>query len=307
MRAVVEPGCPGGQAFAPRSDGLVVYSCVTKGYDHGLPPAEPRDGISYVCFSDDPALSAPGWAVRPLQSPPQVRQPRLISRYHKVFAHDLFPESRWSVWIDGNIESGLGVEAAVAALEESGLAIAAFSHPAGRDLGEEFYACWHYERFLPRDKWRVLAQIRHFERERFPLHTPLTENRVLVRDHHHPALPETMALLWSMLTRYTSRDQLSLQYCLWKSSEAALLLETVDGISQDLLTIRLHAPRRPTLYSRIAHRFKWLRPFSPLRALLSRQVAIARKACIDRASTRGNGAQSVARPARSVRRPQPSL
>ena len=214
-------------------------------------------------------------------APPNVRHPRLVARYHKLFAHEFFPESRWSVWLDANVDHDLPLEAAVDALERSGLAIAAFTHPAGRDVGEEFDACWRYGRFLRRDKWRAFAQLRHFVRERFPLHTAVTENRVLIRDHHHARLPGMMRLLWSMLSQYTSRDQLSLQYALWKFSEAALLLDGVDGLSSDRLKVRPHAGPASSIVRILAYRLSRLRRLSPRLGLLRNRLKLARRAFAD--------------------------
>src|SRR5680860_1241693 len=95
--------CAYGHRSGPRESGVVVYTCVTDNYDDITQLEEVGSREDCVCFSDRPAKAPATWEKRPLQSPRRLRSGHDISRFHKVFPHRIFPDARYSVYIDGNV------------------------------------------------------------------------------------------------------------------------------------------------------------------------------------------------------------
>jgi hypothetical protein len=117
-------------------------------------------------------------------------------------------------------------------------AIGVFRHPNRRTVREEAQACRDNLKFDSFDKRRVGAQLAFYESEGFNLETPVSANYLIVRDHAYPGLPLTMSLWWSQLFEYTKRDQMSLNYVLWKTGTPWVFLDDAPGIdSTDLVRV----------------------------------------------------------------------
>lgn len=221
--------CASGVPF-DRDDRFVVYTCVTHGYDN-VPPIDTLDFPGkFVCFSNRPDKVANGWLAQPLQSPRRLRSGHDINRFHKIFPHRLFPAMRFSVYIDGNVHFSGDFEMLIERLRASGRALAAFSHPDGRSIEEESDACAELGKFDFLDMARSGPQLHRYSNDGFDLSEVVTANYLLVRDHCHPLMETTMSLWWSHLFEFTKRDQLSLNYVLWKTGLPWVYLDKDFGI-----------------------------------------------------------------------------
>lgn len=189
---------------------LVVYTCITAGYDEVRPVRHAEPGVRYVCFSDRPVDTASRWEGRPL--PRTDLDPVSANRYVKMHPHALFPEHERSIYIDGNFELGPGVRAfAEEALREHPLAL--FSHPERECLFAEAAKCaaigygWI---------WSYARQLRRYRAEGMPARAGLYECGVLPRAHHAPPVQALMAAWWQEFRAGVRRDQISMPYLLWK-------------------------------------------------------------------------------------------
>lgn len=235
---------------------VTVYTCVTHGYDRQVQPAVPAEGLRFVCFTDRPGrLDAPGWELRPLESPARLASGHDINRFHKFFPHRLFPDCRWSVYIDGNVRFAGDWRGLAARVEQAGAGLGAFLHPAGHDLVQEVEAC-RIHRFDRRDMERVAAQLALYASHGIDLAAPIPTNNLLVRDHAAPGLDLAMGLWWSQLFEWCKRDQISLTYALSRAGVRWLPLdgEGLPGaLSADQVQVVWH---RPPVARRLARRIR---------------------------------------------------
>ena len=81
-------------------DQLIVYTCITNGYDQ-IPEQSYYDpDVRYVCFHDGTIDTTVGsWEYIELDL--DIEDPRDYSYYVKAHPHEFFPDNSYTVWIDG--------------------------------------------------------------------------------------------------------------------------------------------------------------------------------------------------------------
>lgn len=231
-------------------DEIVVYTAITGGYDRLLRLNDQCVGSArQVAFLDAATRSgakATGrWEVRDIES--RDPDPRRQAKLRKVMPERFFPEARYSLWIDGNV---------------------ALIHPFDiRRLIDEFLGgadlciarhhartCLYQEAAVCRARRLDLAdvidrQMTRYRREGFPAGYGLNEAPVILR-RHTDAVREFDRLWWHEICRGSRRDQLSLNYVLWKTglpiAEFPLPIQDNNGLFAKVA----HARRRPWGQSR---------------------------------------------------------
>ena len=92
-------GCPSvsGKGI---NDKLIVYTCITNGYDE-IPEQNYYDpDVRYVCFHDGTIdTTVKPWEYIELNL--DIKDPRDYAYYVKAHPHDFFPKDSYTVWIDG--------------------------------------------------------------------------------------------------------------------------------------------------------------------------------------------------------------
>lgn len=205
---------------------IVVYTCVAGRYDNALMPAVNQPGIRFVCFTDQPRyIQAEGWEIRPLASPQRLTDGHYINRFHKFFPHRLFPDTGWSIYIDGNLRYTGDFRSLVARVRDAEAEIGAFKHPNGHTLAIEADVC-ALSKFDSWDFSRVEAQIATYVGDGVDATALIPTCFLLVRDHGSPRLAGAMSLWWSQLFEFTKRDQMSFT---WVLQQTGLVLQTLDG------------------------------------------------------------------------------
>lgn len=195
---------------------ICVYTNVAGSYESRLyAPRRQREGMRFICFSDHPKLSPNGWEIRKPAHPPEIQRPDLVNRYHKFFAHDLFPEAEYSVYVDANLQITGDLGSLVRQLRSSGALLGAARHPERDSYGDEIEVCLRNRKFKGDDALRALAQKAHYDAAGLPRR--LLAAGLLVRQHGSSQLARAMELWWDQVRTYTARDQISLPYVLWKT------------------------------------------------------------------------------------------
>lgn len=157
----------------------MIYTAITGGRDH------PRDDIK--CFTGSVGFD----------------DPRMNAKAYKVLSHLYLPDVRRSLWLDGNIhplktENQLFDELCM----HHDLAL--FEHPFRQSVADELD-------FLIEHK--IIADgpdVQSFISRWGPLEDlPLYEGGILLR-RHYSAVEEFNAIWWSLICRYSFRDQITL-------------------------------------------------------------------------------------------------
>ncbi len=219
-----------------QSGEIIVYTCVTGGYDELPDVTADSERIRFVCFLEGTKRGgASGWEIRPSAAPPRLTSGHDVNRYHKLFAHRVLPEARYSIYLDGNIRYLGEYGELVRRIRDEEAAFGAFRHPDRRSLAEEVMACERLGKLDAFDLGRVDEQLALYAAEGLDPSLPITANYLIVRDHAHPALPTMSALWWSQLFEFAKRDQLSSSYALWKTDLPWVFLDDDPSIrAEDL-------------------------------------------------------------------------
>nr|WDD38930.1 putative hexosyltransferase [Fagopyrum tataricum] len=144
---------------------------------------------------------------------------RLNGKIPKMLAHRLFPKSRFSIWVDSKSQfrrDPLGVLEALLWRSNSVLAIS--EHGARSNIYAEAVAVVHKNKATPEE---VEVQITQYRKDglpdvkRYNGKKALNEASVIVREHT-PVTNLFMCLWFNEVVRFTSRDQLSFPYVLWR-------------------------------------------------------------------------------------------
>lgn len=197
----------------------VVYSCISGDYDDVVTDFYPDPRYDYVLFTDSKKLLKNKyylfWQVKPLQFKEldSVRN----ARWHKLHPHLLFPDYKYSVWIDSNVQ--IKGNQIYNYLEEQVInnnLLASAIHPYRNCLYQEARECVQTRKDNPEV---VYQQIDIIRKSGFPKNYGLFETNVLFRQHNNEHIISLMNEWWGFIEKYSRRDQLSFTYVLWKNNE----------------------------------------------------------------------------------------
>ncbi|KAL8230871.1 hypothetical protein R6Q57_000649 [Mikania cordata] len=214
----------------------VVSTCAFGGGDDLYQPIGMSDTslqkVCYVAFWDEITLATQEehghiinddrfigkWRVVIVKNLP-FRDQRLNGKIPKMLAHRLFPNARYSIWVDSKSQfrrDPLGVFEALLWRSKSLLAIS--EHGARSSVYDEAKAVVKKNKATPEEVEMQVTQYRHDglpEDKRFNGKKALNEASVIVREHT-PVTNLFMCLWFNEVVRFTSRDQLSFPYVLWR-------------------------------------------------------------------------------------------
>lgn len=77
---------------------LVAYTSIYGHYDPLRPHPDHPDVDAWVCYTDNPALTCPGWET--VVEPARYPHPRLSAKWRKCHP----PDADRSIWVDGSVE-----------------------------------------------------------------------------------------------------------------------------------------------------------------------------------------------------------
>lgn len=213
---------------------VVVSTCTFGGGDDLYQPIGMSDAslkkVCYVAFWDDVTLTtqeAGGkrigedhmigkWRIVIVRELPFTDQ-RLNGKIPKMLSHRLFPQARYSIWVDSKSQfrrDPLGVLEALIWRTNSVLAIS--EHGARSSVYDEGKAVVKKHKATPEEVEVQLTQYRHDgfpDDKRFNGKKALSEASVIVRENA-PLTNLLMCLWFNEVVRFTSRDQLSFPYVL---------------------------------------------------------------------------------------------
>jgi len=188
---------------------VVVYTAVFGDYDNVRSATFPHNG-RHVCITDG---SPPECCWEVWQVERRFEAPQLEARMYKTLAHQWFPEVSYSVWHDGNMRLKIRPDQVVQYLKNHDLAM--FAHPE-RDCAYEEAAAVLMLGKAPGNEEKIRAQVMEYKRRRgYPAQHGLAATGLVVRRHTEEVARFNDAW-WSELVRYSNRDQMSVNYVLWR-------------------------------------------------------------------------------------------
>jgi hypothetical protein len=185
---------------------IVVYTAIFGEYDQLRPAA--FNGVRHVCFTDKPQ-GAEGWEEIKVER--QLFNPKRESAMYLALAHRWLSNIEVSIYHGGNGQLKIDPYEIAIALGDAD--IAAMKHPCRDCVYDEGAIVMEHKNV---NLFRARNQMALYRREGYPPHNGLAASAILVR-RHTEAVGRFNDLVWSLVCKYTPRDQLAIDYAIWKT------------------------------------------------------------------------------------------
>jgi len=190
----------------------VIYTAASAGYDTLKLPEKIDERFDYVIFTDDETVDGYGiYDIRPFPTP--ELDPARAIRYPKTHPHILFGGYDAAIWVDTSIMLSGDIMPLLQEFLKSGKPVGNSTHPARKDIYEEFNACIE----LGKDNPEVLKKQMQFYKKVALDIKDLSENGVLFFNLGNKDLAPVMETWWEQVMLFSKRDQLSFNYALFKN------------------------------------------------------------------------------------------
>lgn len=193
---------------------LVVYTCITGGYDTLREVKYLSPNVDYICFTDNAALKSKTWKILPL--PADLLSEKSVikrQRFIKILPHKYLSEYDSSLWVDSNIEIIGDLYDFFKKYDLNKKILYVNKHPSRDCIYREQLAVIR----LKKDTFENTSeQINRYRDEGFPEHYGLAETNILLRKHNDKRCVSLMEAWANEIRQGSHRDQLSFNYCVWK-------------------------------------------------------------------------------------------
>lgn len=190
---------------------IAIYTCVAGKYDNVVEPEYISEECDYYLISDvkPEKLNVYKWIDIKSIVPEWVEDNVRRNRYCKINAHSIFPNYKYSIYIDGNISIKGNILHCIKKIGNSG--VAAYLHPNHQCIFGEGIRCVIAELD---DENIIRTQMDGYKKEGMPENYGQFECGVLVRENRK--VQRLMEMWWKEVFTKSYRDQLSFMYCVWK-------------------------------------------------------------------------------------------
>lgn len=200
-------------------DKIIVYTCITGSYDTLMQPFQAPEDFEFICFVQKGAKKQDYSGVWKIEEIPfEWEDMTLLARSQKLNPHTCLPEeSRWSLWLDGNVRiTGDSVYKLCRQLRDRDVKFAGVRHPFNDCPYREALKCLVDRRERLGKLLRVVTFLR---RGGVQEHAGLMETNMIFRKHNDPAVVTFDRWWWECLVHLSNRDQLTQTFALMDTPE----------------------------------------------------------------------------------------
>ena len=198
-----------------QNEKIAIYTVNIGGYDTILQPIIKKENVEYFYVSDKEPEKTGKWNW--IDAKPYIEYLNTTNvkkaRYIKTHPHLLFPEYKYSIFIDGNIRTVTDISKFVNNINKN-TKIAIHPHPYRECIYNEAVNC---KRSGKGNSKVIDMQMEEYKKEGMPEKYGLFETNVVVREHNNDLCKKIMEDWWDEIKNKSERDQLSLTYVLWKN------------------------------------------------------------------------------------------
>ena len=199
----------------------VIYTAIFGGYDKLPEPTFLPEGWDFICFTDTDIISE-HWTINKV--PAIYEDSTRNARKYKLLPHRWFPQYEYSLWVDGNIIIRDNINELIQKyLSDSNLAV----HDHNQNVldprncvYDEANTIFYFGKKngnYKDDPQIIHKQIQGYADEGYPQKNSLAVTMQLLRRHNESDCIETMEQWWQEIKYNSKRDQLSFNYCMWKT------------------------------------------------------------------------------------------
>lgn len=192
---------------------ICVYTCITGDYDNLREIENMEKGIDYLCFTNNKKIKSKTWKIIYIEDKNLTNTK--LARKIKILGNDLINKYKISIWIDGNLYFKKSIHKFLEtyALNTDANFIS-FKHHERNCIYEEINACYQCKK---EEKQNLIKIKEFYEKENYPKNNGLVETGVIIRKNGDELVTKTMEMWFEHVLNYSKRDQLSFNYCVYKT------------------------------------------------------------------------------------------
>ena len=189
---------------------IVIYTCITGDYEIPIDDFNKKDGYDYVLFSDAP-IETNCWKNVVVNFEGAELNNAKKQRWVKTHPHKLLGNYDLSVYVDANTSIDDKLYNYIKSNETYDITFK--EHPSRDCIYDEIK-----EVVLRGKELQAVAEpiYNNYKSLGFPEHYGLYEANVIIRKHNNKSVIDLMEYWWSEILNNSHRDQLSLNYVIWK-------------------------------------------------------------------------------------------
>jgi hypothetical protein len=191
---------------------FLVLTSITDGKDKLIDPPKVFDNCDYIAFVDK-EYDVKVWEQRPVLKFSSLDKyfNRRNAKTYKILSALMFPQYEYIIWEDGNHQLKMDPQLIIDEYGEDS-DILLFKHPDRKCTYEEMQAVSHWQLD---NRELVEAQFRYYKSLGVPEKLGLYEMSTFIVKTTD-ATKEFQLMWWEQINKFSSRDQISLPFCLWK-------------------------------------------------------------------------------------------
>ena len=211
---------------------IAVYTCISNGYDMVKEPLIDLEECDFYLISNKEPENKSIYKYIDISDivPNDIQDFTKMNRYCKIKAHEVFPEYRYSIYLDGNlrIKNKLILDG-IQRLPKTRI----MTH------GTNFINNIYLEAMRAGESFRdnketIEKQVEKYWLEGMPDNFGSFLCGILIREHNNPVCKKIMNDWWEEVKIYCKKDQISLPYVLWKNGytkeDVGILIERAEDV-----------------------------------------------------------------------------
>lgn len=189
---------------------IAIYTCITGGYESPTDGFNPIDGYEYILFSDVP-IKTKSWKNYLISYNVDTLSDVKKQRFIKTHPHVLLKDYDVVVWIDANTDINNKLYEYIEKYKNNQLVFK--KHPVRDCIYDEIKEVV----FLGKEKQEIGLKIyQNYQRMKFPAHYGLYETNIIISNPKDERVNTLYTKWWSEIFNNSHRDQLSLNYVIWR-------------------------------------------------------------------------------------------
>ena len=199
---------------------IAIYTCITGGYERPTDNFKHKDGYDYFLFSETP-IKTKSWRNFTITFNVDTLSNAKRQRFIKTHPHKILEGYDVVVYVDGNTDIN---DKLYKYIEENKNNIITFKKHPNRDcIYDEIKAVT----LVRKEKNDICESIRKkYLNEGFPKHYGLYENNVIISHPNNEEVIDLFERWWNEIYKNSHRDQLSLNYVIWKYGFKGIISES---------------------------------------------------------------------------------
>lgn len=189
---------------------ICVYTCITGNYDN-LKEVNKESGIDYYCFTNNKNIKSNSWKIIYIED--NKLSNVKLARKIKILGHERLEKYNILLWMDAAVSFKKKIRDFINYYLDDKHDFVAFRHGVRDNIKDEAYEC---VKLGKETKENVFNILNFYKKNNYPDDNGLIESTVFIK-RNSEVVKETMKIWFDMILNYSHRDQLSFNYCIFKT------------------------------------------------------------------------------------------